>query len=51
VRDALPPLLAKREEGPGEELEFFPVAACKFEFSAQTIQPIAKMLREELGKL
>ncbi len=31
--------------------ELFQAAGCKFEFSAKTIQPIAKMLREELGKL
>ena len=45
------PLLAQRGEGRGEELEFFPAAGCQFEFSAKTIQPIAKMLREELEKL
>jgi oligoendopeptidase F len=31
--------------------ELFQAAGCKFEFSAKTIQPIAKMLREELEKL
>ena len=31
--------------------ELFQAAGCKFEFSAKTIQPIAKMLREELKKL
>jgi len=31
--------------------ELFQAAGCRFEFSAKTIQPIAKMLREELGKL
>ena len=31
--------------------ELFQAAGCQFEFSARTIQPIAKMLREELGKL
>jgi len=31
--------------------ELFSAAGCKFEFSAKTIQPIAKMLREELEKL
>jgi oligoendopeptidase F len=31
--------------------ELFQAARCKFEFSAKTIQPIAKMLREELEKL
>ena len=29
----------------------FQAAGCQFEFSARTIQPIAKMLRKELGKL
>jgi hypothetical protein len=29
----------------------FQAAGCQFEFSAKTIQPIAKMLREELGKI
>ena len=31
--------------------ELFSAAGCRFEFSAKTIQPLAKMLREELGKL
>jgi len=31
--------------------ELFQAAGCQFEFSAKTIQPIAKMLREELEKL
>jgi len=31
--------------------ELFRAAGCKFEFSAKTIQPIAKMLREELKGL
>ena len=31
--------------------ELFQVAGCQFEFSERTIQPLAKMLREELGKL
>jgi len=31
--------------------ELFQTAGCQFEFSAKTIQPIAKMLREELEKL
>jgi oligoendopeptidase F len=31
--------------------ELFQAAGCKFEFSAKTIQPIAKMLRDELEKL
>ncbi len=31
--------------------ELFSAAGCEFEFSAKTIQPLAKMLREELGKL
>jgi oligoendopeptidase F len=31
--------------------ELFSAAGCKFEFSAKTIQPLAKMLREELAKL
>jgi oligoendopeptidase F len=31
--------------------ELFQAAGCKFEFSAKTIQPIAKMLWEELEKL
>jgi oligoendopeptidase F len=31
--------------------ELFQAAGCKFEFSAKTIQPIAKMLREELERL
>ena len=31
--------------------ELFQAAGCKFEFSAKTIQPIAKMLRKELEKL
>ena len=28
-----------------------PPAGCRFEFSAKTIQPLTKLLREELGKL
>ncbi|HTR40926.1 MAG TPA: M3 family oligoendopeptidase [Pseudomonadales bacterium] len=31
--------------------ELFSAAGCQFEFSAKTIQPLAKVLREELGKL
>ena len=31
--------------------ELFQAAGCQFEFSARTVQPIAKMLREELEKL
>lgn len=31
--------------------ELFSAAGCQLEFSAKTIQPLAKMLREELGKL
>ncbi len=31
--------------------ELFSAAGCQFEFSAKTIQPLAKMLREELKKL
>jgi oligoendopeptidase F len=31
--------------------ELFQAAGCRFEFSAKTIQPLAKMLREELEKL
>ena len=31
--------------------ELFRTAGCRFEFSGKTIQPLAKMLREELGKL
>jgi oligoendopeptidase F len=31
--------------------DLFKAAGCQFEFSAKTIQPIAKMLREELEKL
>jgi oligoendopeptidase F len=31
--------------------ELFSAAGCEFEFSAKTIQPLAKMLRDELGKL
>jgi oligoendopeptidase F len=31
--------------------ELFAAAGCRFEFSAKTIQPLAKMLREELEKL
>lgn len=31
--------------------ELFSAAGCRFEFSAKTIQPLAKMMREELGKL
>jgi hypothetical protein len=31
--------------------ELFSVAGCRFEFSEKTIQPLAKMVREELGKL
>jgi oligoendopeptidase F len=31
--------------------ELFQAAGCKFEFSERTIQPLAKMLREELEKL
>jgi hypothetical protein len=28
-----------------------PTAGCRFEFSAKTIQPLTKLLREELEKL
>ncbi|HKW28720.1 MAG TPA: M3 family oligoendopeptidase [Verrucomicrobiae bacterium] len=31
--------------------ELFSAAGCRFEFSEKTIQPLAKMLREELAKL
>jgi hypothetical protein len=31
--------------------ELFQAAGCKFEFSAKTIQPLTKLLREELEKL
>ena len=31
--------------------ELFAAAGCQFEFSEKTIQPLAKMLREELEKL
>ncbi len=31
--------------------ELFSAAGCQFEFSAKTIQPLAKVMREELGKL
>jgi oligoendopeptidase F len=31
--------------------ELFEAAGCRFEFSEKTIQPLAKMLREELAKL
>jgi oligoendopeptidase F len=31
--------------------ELFQAAGCRFEFSAKTIQPLAKMMREELAKL
>src|SRR5271170_6942001 len=31
--------------------ELFAAAGCKFQFSAKTIQPLVKLLREELGKL
>ena len=31
--------------------ELFLAAGCQFEFSAKTIHPLAKMLRDELGKL
>jgi len=31
--------------------ELFSAAGCEFEFSAKTIQPLAKMMRDELGKL
>ncbi|MDE3068512.1 MAG: M3 family oligoendopeptidase [Verrucomicrobiota bacterium] len=31
--------------------ELFSAAGCRFEFSERTIQPLAKMLREELAKL
>jgi oligoendopeptidase F len=31
--------------------ELFATAGCRFEFSAKTIQPLTKLLREELGKL
>jgi oligoendopeptidase F len=31
--------------------ELFSAAGCEFEFSAKTIQPLAKVLRDELGKL
>ena len=31
--------------------ELFHAAGCKFEFGAKTIQPLTKLLREELEKL
>jgi hypothetical protein len=31
--------------------ELFQAADCQFEFSAETIQPLTKLLREELEKL
>jgi hypothetical protein len=31
--------------------ELFQAAGCRFEFSAKTIQPLTKLLREELEKL
>jgi len=31
--------------------ELFSAAGCRFEFSSQTIEPLTKLLREELGKL
>jgi hypothetical protein len=31
--------------------ELFQAAGCEFEFSAKTIQPLTKLLREELEKL
>jgi oligoendopeptidase F len=31
--------------------ELFSAAGCQFEFSARTIQPLAKVLKDELGKL
>ena len=31
--------------------ELFLAAGCQFEFSAKTIHPLAKMLKDELGKL
>jgi hypothetical protein len=35
----------------GDRSDACPTAACKFEFSAKTIQPLTKFLREELEKL
>jgi hypothetical protein len=32
-------------------LELFQAADCQFEFRAKTIQPLTKLLREELEKL
>jgi hypothetical protein len=31
--------------------ELFQASGCKFEFNAKTIQPLTKLLREELEKL
>jgi hypothetical protein len=31
--------------------ELFSAAGCRFEFSSRTIEPLTKLLREELGKL
>jgi hypothetical protein len=31
--------------------ELFAAAGCQFESSAKTIQPLTKLLQEELGKL
>ena len=46
--DAIP-LGLKHGERPLPEL--FAAAGCQFEFSAKTIAPLAKLLREELKKL
>jgi hypothetical protein len=50
------PLPAGQGEGikalgsPWPLAELFPTAGCRFEFSAKTIQPLTKLLREELEK-
>jgi hypothetical protein len=35
----------------GDRRDACPTAGCRFEFSAKTIQPLTKLLREELEKL
>jgi len=35
----------------GDRRDAYPAAGCQFEFSAKTIQPLTKLLREELEKL
>ena len=47
LEDAIP-LGLKRGSRPLPEL--FAAAGCQFEFSAKTIAPLAKLLREELKK-